>query len=145
MKYTIINNKAQYVEYCNKIMKLASIKKPDKGREEEIALLELLIGKWDKEHYKQKERTPIELLKYLMENQGMSRNDLMEILDLSKGAISQILNCKKGLSKDVIRKLAHTFKVSQEAFNRPYPLIIEANRGHQNEKMMNTKKSLDLA
>jgi HTH-type transcriptional regulator/antitoxin HigA len=144
MKYTIIKNKAQYITYCDKIMNLTSVKKPNKEIENEIALLELLIDKWDKEHYKPTEKSPIELLKYLMENRGMSRNDLMEILGLSKGAISQILNYKKGLSKNVIRKLADTFKVSQEAFNRPYPLTVEVNKGHKNEKMMNTKKVLEL-
>jgi len=34
------------------------------------------------------------------------------------------LHYKKGLSKDVIRKLAAHFKVSQEAFNRPYALVV---------------------
>lgn len=36
--------------------------------------------------------------------------------------MSDILNYKKGLSKEVIRKLATHFKVRQEAFDRPYKL-----------------------
>jgi HTH-type transcriptional regulator/antitoxin HigA len=75
----------------------------------------------------------------------MTRNELMQILGLSKGAVSQILSYKKGLSKEVIRKLADTFKVSQEAFNRHYPITAKENKGHKNEKMMNTEKVLELA
>jgi HTH-type transcriptional regulator / antitoxin HigA len=44
------------------------------------------------------------------------------MLGISKGLVSNILNYKKGLSKESIRILANRFKVSQEAFNRPYVL-----------------------
>jgi HTH-type transcriptional regulator/antitoxin HigA len=36
--------------------------------------------------------------------------------------VSEILNYKKGFSKSIIRQLSTYFKVSQEAFNRPYAL-----------------------
>ena len=52
----------------------------------------------------------------------MKAKDLVNLLGVSKGYVSDILHYKKGLSKEVIRKLAERFKVSQEAFNRPYPL-----------------------
>ena len=48
--------------------------------------------------------------------------DLVDILGLSKGTVSKILNYHKGLSKETIRKLANFFKVSKETFNRPYKL-----------------------
>ena len=58
-----------------------------------------------------------------MEENKLKPKDLIEILDLSKGTVSKILNYHKGLSKDTIRKLSHYFKISQEAFNRPYKLV----------------------
>jgi Predicted transcription regulator containing HTH domain len=64
------------------------------------------------------------------------------LLNVSKGYVSDILNYKKGLSKDVIRKLADRFKVSQEAFNRPYKLIVPENNRFRNAVVMNTKKQL---
>ena len=57
-----------------------------------------------------------------MEDHHMKPQDLTTILDISKGYVSDILNYKKGLSKEVIRKLAEYFKVKQKAFNRPYKL-----------------------
>lgn len=143
MYYRIIKSKKQYQEYCTIVMDLAS-KKPTKEIEGEMELIELLLDKWEKENLKSKDMDPIELLKSLMENHNMDRNQLLDILNISKPALSQILNYKKGLSKNVIRILSEHFRVSQEAFNRPYRIISEANKGHQNEKMMNTTKNLQL-
>ena len=41
-----------------------------------------------------------------------------------------------------MRKLAEHFKVSQEAFNRPYKLKNEVNRQFRDASLMNTKKDL---
>jgi HTH-type transcriptional regulator/antitoxin HigA len=57
-----------------------------------------------------------------MANRKMKSKDLVLLLGISKGVVSDILHYRKGLSKEVIRKLANHFKVSQEAFNRPYKL-----------------------
>ena len=99
---------------------------------DEIELLTLLIEKWDIEHSSFNDSDPIGLLRALMEEHNLKAKDLVEILDLSKGTVSKILNYHKGLSKDTIRKLADYFKLSQEAFNRPYKLIHEVNRHFRN-------------
>jgi HTH-type transcriptional regulator/antitoxin HigA len=67
---------------------------------------------------------------------------LSDILGLTKGTISKILNYNKGLSKDTIRKLSDYFKVSQETFNRPYILINEVNRHFRDASLMNTRKDI---
>ena len=61
-------------------------------------------------------------------------------LAISKGVVSEILSYKKRFSKEVIRKLADFFKVSQEGFNQSYPLASVVNYGPVNEKMRNTTK-----
>jgi HTH-type transcriptional regulator/antitoxin HigA len=52
----------------------------------------------------------------------LKAKDLADWLGMSKGYVSDILHYKKGLSKEVIRKLAERFKIRQDAFNRPYNL-----------------------
>jgi HTH-type transcriptional regulator/antitoxin HigA len=140
IKYTIIKTKRQYNEYCNIIEELLT--QDNKIISDEIDLLTLLIEKWDAEHNSFDDLNPVELIKALMEENNLKSKDLIEILDLSKGTISKILNYHKGLSKDTIRKLSHYFKVSQEAFNRPYKLVNEVNRHFRNASLMNTKKDL---
>jgi len=120
LKYIVIKNLNQYKTYCDTLEEL--ILQDDAKKQDEIELLTLLIEKWDNEHSTLNDSDPIELLKALMKDHSLKAKDLVEILDLSKGTISKILNYRSGLSKDTIRKLAIHFKLSQEAFNRPYEL-----------------------
>ncbi len=123
LKYTVIKNKAQYKEYTNILERLVFCASNDKNANDEIDLLTLLIEKWDDEHNTFEDVTPVELIQSLMNDHNMKAADLVKLLRISKGYVSDILNCKKGLSKGVIRKLSQHFKVSQEAFNRPYNLV----------------------
>jgi HTH-type transcriptional regulator/antitoxin HigA len=126
MKYTIIKSKAQYKQYCIQLETLLekSMKIKSKPIQDEIELLTLLIEKWDEEHNTFDEIDPIRLLDMLMKDHSIKAKDLCELLGISKGLVSEILHYKKGLSKEVIRKLSEYFKVSQEAFNREYKLEI---------------------
>jgi len=140
LKYTVIKDLEQYKKYCNNLEKL--ILRDDKESKDEIELITFLIEKWDNEHNTFNDSDPIELIKALMEEHDLKAKDLVNILDLSKGTISKILNYHKGLSKDTIRKLSDYFKISQEAFNRPYKLIHEINRHFRNASLMNTRKNM---
>ncbi|MBL1212131.1 MAG: helix-turn-helix domain-containing protein [Ignavibacteriae bacterium] len=140
LKYTVIKNKIQYDEYCNIIEELVS--KGDERFSDEIDLLTILVEKWDHDHNSFEDVDPIELLKSLMENNNLKAKDLVEILELSKGTISKIMNYQKGLSKETIRKLSNHFNISQEAFNRPYKLVSEVNKHFRDASLMNTRKKL---
>lgn len=142
LKYTIIKSEKQYFEYCNILESLVT---SDSNADDEIELLTLLIEKWDDEHNAFSDLSPVDLLKALMEENNLKAVDLARLLGLTRGTVSKILNYQKGLSKDTIRKLAEHFKVSQEAFNRPYRIVNEVNRHFRNESLMNTKKDLGIA
>lgn len=145
LKYKIIKTKAQYESYCKALEALVFAKQKDKAIEDEIELLTLLIEKWDAEHCSIPDVGPIELLKSLMEGRDMKAKDLVAILDMSKGYVSDILHYKKGLSKEVIRKLAEHFKVNQEAFNRPYPLAIPENKPLRNTNAIPAREGFPIA
>jgi HTH-type transcriptional regulator/antitoxin HigA len=123
LKYTLIKSEKQYYEYCRIHEEL--VHENEIKYEQELELLELLIDKWDQDHsiLQEKELDPIELLKIFMEDHELKAKDLAGILGLTKGTVSKMLNYQKGLSKASIRILADRFKVRQEAFNRPYPLV----------------------
>ena len=141
LKYTIIKTEKQYKDYCDKLEMLVC--EENLTVQDEIDLLTLLIEKWDNEHNTLMELSPIELLKSLMADHELKSKDLVNILGLSKGTVSKILNYQKGLSKETIRKLSDYFKLSQESFNRPYKLINEVNRHFRNASLMNTKKNME--
>jgi HTH-type transcriptional regulator/antitoxin HigA len=141
LKYKVITSIAQYKKYCNTLEELVFSGAKDKNTKDEIALLTLLIENWDAKHLSTTDLDPIQLLQSLMDEHGMKAKDLVTLLNVSKGYVSDMLHYKKGLSKDVIRKLATHFKVSQDAFNRPYTLVISV---HNNIKKNNVKKRIAI-
>ena len=142
LKYKVIRSKTQYNQYCKQLEELLDNGSKSKSIADEIDLLTLLIEKWDEEHNTLAEVDPIRLLHSFMDDHNMKAKDLVALLGISKGNVSDILHYKKGLSKEVIRKLADRFKVSQEAFNRPYKLKSPANAHLRNASVMNTTKEL---
>ena len=126
LKYSVIKNKRQYAAYCKSLEELATGNTKSKATKDEIELLTLLIEKWDAEHNSFEDVDPITLLKTLMHEKKITSTELAGILNVSKGLVSDVLNYKKGLSKEVIRGLANYFKVSHEAFNRAYDFKVQA-------------------
>lgn len=123
LKYTLIKSIEQYRNYCNSLERLTELDNADV--QDEIDLITLLIEKWDKEHNTFNELDPVQLLKALLIENQLKAKDLVEILGITKGTVSKILSYQKGFSKEVIRALSTYFKVSQEAFNRPYNLLTD--------------------
>ncbi len=72
-----------------------------KGRNtrDEIALLTLLIEKWDADHHPDLGADRIQLQRLFMEDHQLNARQLSKILGISKGYVSDILHYKKGLSK----------------------------------------------
>ncbi len=116
----VIISTEQYHMYCDELERLTSLEQLSNEDEENIDLLELLIEKWDDDHYKSEELHPIKLLKQLMEIHNLNATALSKNTGIDKTVLSKIINNKKGFSKDVIRTLSNYFKVNQEAFNKPY-------------------------
>jgi HTH-type transcriptional regulator/antitoxin HigA len=139
-KIKIIKTEKQYFEYCDLLENYIS--KDGEKFKDEIELLTLLIEKWDSENNSFVDLNPVQIIKALMVEHELKAKDLAEILSLSKGTVSKILNYHKGLSKETIRKLAGHFKLSHEAFNRAYKLKSPINRRYRDAGLMNTKKEM---
>ena len=122
LKYKVISSNTQYKEYSKILENLILSDFKNKNLNDEIALLTLLIEKWDSEHNTFNELDPVQLLTSFMNSHNIKAKDLVTLLGISKSYVSEILNYKKGFSKSIIRQLSTYFKVSQEAFNRPYAL-----------------------
>lgn len=124
LKYKVITSRKQYREYCRILHDLDFAPgRKTKAILEETDLLMLLIETYDNEHYPVPDLNPVEFLQLIMKEHNLKAKDLADYLGVTKGYVSGILNYKKGFSKTVTRKLAERFKVRQDAFNRPYPLI----------------------
>lgn len=141
--FKVIKSAKQYHEYVSAHKRMW--KHPTGENEDDRELLDVLIEKWEKENHKHTDTDPVELLKWLMDNNDMDATQLSKELGINKATTSKILNYKKGMSKYVIRKLAEMFKLSQEAFNREYKLIGETVRKpvkQMKKKLVNKKQKI---
>lgn len=143
--YRVIKTEKQYFEYCNVLEELLNLKKKNRKHEDAIELLTVLIEKWDEDHHPSKSTNPVELLKYLMQENKLKAIDLANLLEISKSLVSDILNYRRGLSKEVIRKLADRFSMSQHAFNKPYKLVSPVNPPAKKSHIISTAKKLPKA
>jgi HTH-type transcriptional regulator/antitoxin HigA len=89
----------------------------DSGEQDYLDTLTLLVEAYDDEHHglDTKASSPVDALKYLMEQSGMRTADLGRLLG-NRGVASLILNGQRDLSKNHIRKLAEFFRVSPALF-----------------------------
>ncbi|MBX3045510.1 MAG: hypothetical protein KF701_03785 [Anaerolineales bacterium] len=78
--------------------------KPGTSQGDYVEVLATLIEKYEEEHYPIDAPDPVEALEYFMESRGLSRGDLEKYIGGS-GRVSDILNRKRGLSLNMIRKL----------------------------------------
>lgn len=103
-------------EQVNRLM-TKGIKQNGLSPEEEkiLELLAVLIENYEDEHYPIPKLSPNELLKHLMEENGLKQSDLLYVFG-SSGIASEVVNGKRAISKTQAKKLAEHFKVSVELF-----------------------------
>jgi HTH-type transcriptional regulator/antitoxin HigA len=83
-----------------------------------LDVLATLIDAYEAEHYPMDPPDPIEAIKFRMEQQGLTRRDLEEIIG-TRTRIAEVLNRKRGLSIAMIRRLHERLGISAEVLIRP--------------------------
>jgi HTH-type transcriptional regulator/antitoxin HigA len=69
-----------------------------------LDVLATLIDAYEADHYPMDPPDPIEAIKFRMEQQGLTRRDLEEIIG-TRTRIAEVMNRKRGLSIAMIRRL----------------------------------------
>ena len=111
-----IRNEREYNAAVKRLNELSD----EIGDNEKHPLYELLdtlgtlIEIYEEEHYPIPDATGAEVLRFLMEEHGLTQSDLPEVG--SQGVISEILNGKRELNVRQIQILAKKFKVSSAVF-----------------------------
>ena len=83
-----------------------------------LDVLVTLIEAYEDEHYPIDPPDPIEAIKFRMEQQGLTRRDLEEIIG-TRTRIAEVLNRKRGLSIAMIRRLNERLGIPAEVLIRP--------------------------
>jgi HTH-type transcriptional regulator/antitoxin HigA len=90
----------------------------DSKEGDELEILGILIDQYEKENFPIDLPDPIEAIKFRMEQLGYNQTDLAHVIGL-KSRASEILNKKRKLSLEIIRKL-------NEKLNIPTDVLIQA-------------------
>lgn len=120
LKYIVIKSREQYDQYCQELEDL--VMGQSGNHAEEIELLTLLIEDWDRRQYQLMDLDPVMMVKELMADHKMKAAALAEKLDMTPGALSNILNYRRRFTAHHIRILSALFCIDQHAFNKEYPL-----------------------
>ena len=83
-----------------------------------LDILATLVDVYENEHYPIDPPDPIEAIVFRMEQQGLTRKDLEGILG-SRTRVAEVLNRRRGLSINMIRRLHDTLGISAEVLIRP--------------------------
>jgi HTH-type transcriptional regulator/antitoxin HigA len=83
-----------------------------------LDVLATLIDAYEAEHYPMDPSDPIEAIKFRMEQQGLTRRDLENIIG-SRTRIAEVLNRKRSLSIAMIRRLHERLGISADVLIRP--------------------------
>jgi HTH-type transcriptional regulator/antitoxin HigA len=118
MTWKVIKTEAAYKKALKRLDELFDAKKGSRNGDE-LELLSLLIEQYELEHFPIDLPDPVEAIKFRMEQLGYSQKDLSDVIGL-KSRVSEILNRKRKLSLDMIRKLNQVLGIPTDVLIREY-------------------------
>jgi HTH-type transcriptional regulator / antitoxin HigA len=111
----IIRTEAENEHYIRVLKSLCAHSHPTAAQKELIELLMFLIEEFEERHYALKTASPIEHILELMAANDLKQKDLVDIFGTSS-IVSEVLNGKRQLTTEHIRRLSERFHVSPELF-----------------------------
>lgn len=113
-----IRNEKDYQNALGRLEEIFDAKKGTK-KGDELEILSILIDNYENENFPIEMPDPIEAIKFRMEQLGMKQKDLAEVVGF-KSRVSEILNRKRKLSIDMIRRLNTSLRIPAEVLIQDY-------------------------
>lgn len=113
-----IKTETDYTEALRAVGNLMDAK-IDTYEGDSLDVLVTLIEAYEEKHHPILPPEPVEAIIHQMESQGLSRKDLIPFFG-SRARVSEILNKKRSLSINMIRKLQKGLGISAEILIKPY-------------------------
>ena len=98
---------------------------PNTPAGDRLDMLATLVEAYEVQHYSIPAPDPIEAITYHMESRGLSRHDLEPYLG-SRARVAEVLNRKRPLSLDMIRRLHTGLVIGAEILIQPYAIATRA-------------------
>ncbi len=118
MQWGILKTKKDYNKALTRLEELFDARKYSK-HSDELELVSLLIDHYESRHFPVDPPDPVEAIKLRMEELGVKQKDLAAVLGL-KSRVSEILNRKRKLTLDMIRKIHIALDIPLELLLKEY-------------------------
>jgi HTH-type transcriptional regulator/antitoxin HigA len=83
-----------------------------------LDVLATLVDAYEAVHHAMDPPDPIEAIRFRMEQQGLSRKDLEPLIG-SRARVAEVMNRKRGLSIEMIRRVHSALGISADVLIRP--------------------------
>ncbi len=114
-KPEVVSGEQQNQLYVDKLEKLTSRAMVTPAEEKLIALLTVLVEEYEAKHHPVPEAGPVDVVRHLMEAHRLRQKDLVDVFG-TESIVSDVLNGKRDLTKEHIRRLSARFHVSPAVF-----------------------------
>lgn len=118
MKISPIKNQSDYEKALQRLEEIFDAKLNSKEGEE-LEILSILIDQYENQKFPIDLPDPIEAIKFRMDQMGMQQKDLVHVIGF-KSRVSEILNRKRKLSLDMIRKIHTHLRIPTEVLIQEY-------------------------
>jgi HTH-type transcriptional regulator/antitoxin HigA len=118
MEHKIIKTEEQYHQALERL-EIIFDAEPDTAEGDELDLLSLLIDDYEKTHYPIDLPDPVDAIKFRMEQLNYKPKDLAKVLG-ARSRVTEILNKKRKLSIDMIRKINKQMHISTDILVQEY-------------------------
>ena len=107
-----IKTEQDYEQALERIAELMDAR-PNTKAGDELDVLTTLVEAYETQHFPIEPADPVDAILFRMEQQGLERKDLEPFLG-SRHRVSEVLNRRRGLSIDMIRRLHKGLKIPLE-------------------------------
>src|SRR5262245_50133002 len=113
-----IKTRADHRAALKEIERLMDVK-PGKPADDRLEILITRVDHYESQHEPIEPPDPIDALLYYVESRGLTRRDLETFLG-SRARVAEVLNRRRPLTIDMIRKLHEGLGISAAVLIRPY-------------------------
>jgi HTH-type transcriptional regulator/antitoxin HigA len=124
MEIKPIKNEADYQAVLVEIERLFGAI-PDTPEGDRLEVLVTLVEAYENKHFSIPAPDPIEAILYHLESRALSRRDLEPCIG-SRARVSEVLNRKRHLTMEMVRKLHSMLGIPSDVLIQPYQLYRDA-------------------
>ena len=117
MEIKPIRNKLDYERTLREVERLMEAK-PGTAEEDRLDVLATLVEAYESKHFPIDPPDPIEAIRFRLEQQGLDTRALVGVIG-SRGRVYEVMQGKRALSLEMIRRLHERFGIPAEVLIRP--------------------------